>query len=304
MLSWKKMDLQNRDRRAWVFGLEVFLLLVLLQSCDLIRMKEESGGRKAVARVGETYLYQDELEGLVSNKASREDSVLRVSSYIDSWVRKQVLISEAMKNIDINEAEVERKVLEYRYSLIGYEYQNFYIKKNLNDSVSPDEIGAYYEEHRDNFILKQNIVRGTFIKVPKEAPRTGRIKELIFSQKPKDMEELRSYCLSFSSAYHLYDSSWIEFDKLTVGSPLAEIPNKIQFLKSNPYYETGDNQSLYFLKIDEYKISDNVSPLEFVKEDIKNIILNKRKVELAQKLEQEVYENAVTNKDFEVYSNN
>lgn len=280
--------------------------LLFMQGCDLIRMKkegsEDSEARKPVARVNNTYLYQDELAGLTSN-LSKEDSLSRVTAYINSWVRKQLLISEAMKNIDINEAEVERKVLEYRYSLIGYEYQNFYIRKSLNDSVSEDEVNAYYQEHNDNFILKQNIVRGTFIKVPKEAPRTKRIKELMFSQKEKDMEELRSYCLSFSSAYHVYDSSWIEFDKLAMNSPLAEIPNKIHFLKSNPYYETNDTQSLYFLKIDEYKISDNVSPLEFVKEDIKNIILNKRKVELAQKLEQEVYENAVKNKDFEVYSN-
>jgi len=287
----------------WVAGM-LFPVLLLSQSCDFIRMKKEkSESRKPVARVNNTYLYQDELIGLTNSKTSKEDSVSRMMAYVDSWIRKQVLINEAMKNIDINEAEVERKVLEYRYSLIGYEYQNFYIKKHLNDSVSSEDIEEYYKAHLDNFILKQNIVRGAFIKVPKEAPRTKNIKELMSSRKEKDIEELRSYCLSFSSAYHLYDSSWIEFDKLAVNSPLAEIPNKIQFLKSTPYYETGDNQSLYFLKIDEYKISDNVSPLEFVKEDIKNIILNKRKVELAQKLEQEVYENAVTKKDFEIYSN-
>ena len=124
----------------------------------------------------------------------------------------------------------------------------------------------------------------------------------MFSKKSKDKEELKSYCISFSAAYHLSDSSWIEFDKLVVNSPLAEIPNKIQFLKSYPYYETNDASYLYFLKIDAYKISDNVSPLEFVKEDIKNIIINKRKVELARKLEDEVYEKAAESKDFEVYN--
>jgi hypothetical protein len=94
---------------------------------------------------------------------------------------------------------------------------------------------------------------------------------------------------------------WIEFDKLVVNSPMAEIPNKIQFLKTNPYYETSDSEHLYFLKIDNYKISDNVSPLEFVKEDIRNILLNKRKVELARALEDEVYENAVQQKNFEIF---
>jgi hypothetical protein len=137
--------------------------------------------------------------------------------------------------------------------------------------------------------------------VAKDAPRTKRIKDLMFSAKEKEKHELKSYCLSFSAAYHIADSSWIEFDKLTVNSPLAEIPNKIQFLKTYPYYETSDQTFLYFLKVDGYKISDNVSPLEFVRQDIKNIILNKRKVELAKKLEDEVYENAAKRKDFEVF---
>lgn len=281
------------------------LLAVLASSCEFIRMKKDStpgAGRKAVARVNDVYLYQDELAGIVSDRVSKEDSALRVQTYIDSWIHKQLLISQAMKTIDINEAEVERKVLEYRYTLIGYEYQNYYINKNLNDSVSDADIQNYYNEHIDNFILKQNIVKGTFIVVPKGAPKTNHLKELIYSNKEKDINELRSFCLSFSTAYHIADSSWMEFDKLVVGSPLAEIPNKVQFLKSNPYYETSDAESLYFLKIDEYKISDNASPIEFVKEEIKNIILNKRKVELAKKLEDDVYENAAKRKDFEVYN--
>jgi len=281
------------------------IVAMLVVSCDLIRFKKDTApgaGRKAVARVNDVYLYQDELAGIVSDRVSKEDSAQRVQTYIDSWVRKQLLISQAMKTIDINEAEVERKVLEYRYTLIGYEYQNFYINKNLDNNVSDADIQKYYTEHIDNFILKQNIVKGTFIVVPKGAPRTNRIKELIYSNKEKDINELRSFCLSFSTAYHIADSSWMEFDKLVVGSPLAEIPNKVQFLKSNPYYETSDTESLYYLKVDEYKISDNASPLEFVKEEIKNIILNKRKVELAKKLEDDVYENAAKRKDFEVYN--
>jgi hypothetical protein len=279
---------------------------LLTGGCDLIRMKqgqdEQQRTRKPVARVKDTYLYQDELAGIANDNLSPEDSVMRVTTYINSWVRKQLLIGEALKTINIDEAEVERKVLDYRYSLIGYEYQNFYIKQNLNESISDAEIDEYYRSHVDNFILKQNIVRGSFIIVPKGAPRTNRIKELMFSSKEKDAAELKSYCLSFSSAYHLPDSLWMEFDKLVVGSPLAEIPNKVQFLKSNPYYETSDAESLYFLKIDEYKISDNVSPLEFVKGEIRNIILNKRKVQLAKKLEDDVYEDAAKRKDFEVFN--
>lgn len=279
------------------------LLVLLVVSCDLIQRKSgpDAAERKAVARVNNAYLYLDELEGMADDGVTKEDSATRIMAYVNSWVRKQLLIQEARKNIKIREAEVERKVLEYRYSLIAYEYQNFYIRQHLQDSVTEDEIQRYYKEHRDNFILKKNIVRASFIKVPKGTPRASRIKSLLYSKKPREQEELRAYCLSFSSAYHLSDSAWVEFDKLVVGSPMADIPNKIQFLRSNPYYETSDGDSQYFLKVEDFKISDSESPIDFVRNDIKNIILNKRKVELSRKLEDEVYENARKNKQFEVY---
>jgi hypothetical protein len=71
-------------------------------------------------------------------------------------------------------------------------------------------------------------------------------------------------------------------------------------LRANPYYETSDDSYLYYLKVEEYRISDNVSPLEFVKDDIRNIILNKRKVELAKRLEDDVYTQAQQQKEFEI----
>ncbi|MBL7857291.1 MAG: peptidyl-prolyl cis-trans isomerase [Cyclobacteriaceae bacterium] len=256
--------------------------------------------RQPVARANNTYLYRDELVGIVAPGTSAADSTSLTEGYINSWIRKQLLIQEASKKINIDEAAVERKMLDYRYSIIAYEYQTYYIKNNLDTAISNTEIEAYYKSNIDNFILKQNIVRATFIKVPNNAPRTQKIKEMIFSKREKDVKELKSYCLSFSAAYHISDSTWMVFDELIKNSPLAEIPNKIQFLRTNPYYETSDDSYLYFLKVLEYRISDNVSPLEFVKDDIKTIILNKRKVELAKQLEDEVFNHAVDRNDFEI----
>ena len=295
-MNWCRMNPRFYTGFAWL------VLTIMVAGCDLIKRKKVAPeGPKPVARVEDIFLYPNELVGITSLDMSKEDSSARINAYVNSWIRKQLLINEARKKININEAEVQRKVLDYQYSLIAYEYQNFYVKQLLVDSVSEAEIDAYYKTHHDNFILKKNIVRGTYIKVPKGAPRTGRIKDWIYSSKQKEKEELKSYCLSFSSAYRLADSTWIEFDKLAYSSPLADIPNKIQFLRMTPYYETTDNDYLYYLKVDEYKIEDNVSPIDFVRQDIKNIILNKRKVELARKLEDEVYDNAARNNNFEIF---
>jgi hypothetical protein len=299
---------QNNGMRGnrWPVMLIFVLMMAFFSSCDLIKMKvnsaEGDADRPAAARANGSYLYKDELVGIVAPGTPPQDSAQLIEAYIDSWIRKQLLIQEASRKIDINEAQVERKILDYRYSIIAYEYQTFYIKQHLDTAVSRDEIEKYYKANVDNFILKQNIVQGTFIKVPKNAPRTGKIKDLIFSTRESDENELKSYCLSFSVAYHISGSNWIAFDDLVKNSPLLEIPNKIQFLKSNPYFETSDENFLYFLRVRQYRILDNISPLEFVMDDIKNIILNKRKVELAKQLEDEVYKYALDQNEFEIYN--
>ncbi|MFM8913997.1 MAG: hypothetical protein ACKOE6_13950, partial [Flammeovirgaceae bacterium] len=69
-------------RRTWSYCLG---LLVLFNACDFIRMKGDQNGdetRKAVARVGDTFLYADELRGIASSEKSREDSTARVSAYV------------------------------------------------------------------------------------------------------------------------------------------------------------------------------------------------------------------------------
>jgi hypothetical protein len=289
--------------RHWSGNL--LLIIILLTGCDLIRMKDDvvsEEGVKPVARVHDQFLYPNDLEGIAVEGMSKEDSIGRVEGFINNWIRKQLLIHEAGEKIQFNEADLERKILDYRYSLMGYEYQSHYINENLDSEISQEEITAYYEENKDNFLLKQNIIRCKYVKLSANAPKPERVGRWIQSNKARDQEELNSYCLSFANAYHLNDSVWIEFDEIIKNSPLAEIPNKVQFLRNNRYTETSDANFKYYLKIEEYKMSDNVSPLEFVEDDIRNIILNKRKVELAERLEDEVYELAEKQNEFEIYN--
>lgn len=291
--------------RNWSGSLLVIVSLILLGGCDLIRMKDDpvtEEGESPIVRVHDQYLYPSDLEGITPEDMSEEDSVARVEGFINTWIRKQLLIHEAAEKIQFNEADLERKILDYRYSLMGYEYQSYYINENLDTDISEEEIATYYEENRDNFLLKQNIIRCKYVKLSRNAPKPERVSGWIQSNKPQDQEELNSYCLSFASTYHLNDSVWIEFDEVIKNSPLAEIPNKVQFLRNNRYNETSDDEYMYFLKIEEYKISDNISPLEFVDDEIRNIILNKRKVQLAEKLEDDVYEKAEQENDFEIFN--
>ena len=280
-------------------------MATLVGSCDFLKVKDEAEPiqdvREPIARVNDSYLYASEISGIVGANISSEDSANLMNAYMNNWIRKQLLIDEASAKIEFDEAEIQRKILDYRYSLVAYEYKSFYINQHLNKVVAEEEIQGYYDENHDNFPLKQNIIRGKFIRLPKDAPNSTKIRTLIYSSRESKMEELRTYCFSYALMYSLEDSVWINFDDIIKNTPLAEIPNKVDFLKRTKYTESSDENSKYYLRIVDYKKTDDIAPLEVVRDRIIDIIINKRKVELARNLEKEVYDKAVETNSFEIY---
>ena len=282
------------------------VMALAITGCDLFKIKEEPQSvdpqLTAVARVFESFLYPEDLEGLTSDAINSSDSADIADRYVRSWIKKQLLINKAAQEIDFDEAELSRKILDYRYALMVHEYKQLHIDQNLNTEVTDEEIQRYYDNHQDNFELKQNIIRGIFIKLPTEVPRISKVGKLIRSKKPADREELASYCYQFASFYSLEDTVWLNFDDIIKNTPLSSIPNQEQYLKYNKYVETSDQNSKYFLYINEYKITDQISPLEFVRDNIEEIIVNRRKIALANELESDIYTQALNEKEFEIYN--
>ncbi len=288
----------------------ILIILLIFSSCDIINFKENESGLtfndnmliRPIARAHDQFLYLNDLEGLIPSDISKADSSNLVRRYIKSWINKQLVISEASDKLNLDEAEIERKVLDYQYALMIHEYQKLYITDKLDQSVTMEEIESYYHENKENFQLRQNIIKCRFVRLANEAPKLNIFKRLFKSEDDKQLEELRSYCYQYATTFHL-DSTWVNFDEVIENTPMVTIDNKIQFLRQNTYYETDDDDYLYFLKITDYKISDEISPIDWVYDDIEKIIINKRKVKLAKELEEGIYERAVQNSDFEVFNN-
>ena len=296
--------------RTTTINLAVAVILVagISAGCDMFKIKENqteiASENPPVARVYNNYLYPEDLDGLTSEVINSSDSTDIVERYIQSWIKKQLLINQASSRIDFDEAEISRKILDYRYALMVHEFKQYYINQQLETEVSEEEIQAYYQENQDNFELKQNIIRGVFIKLPRQAPKINTVGKLIRSQKPQDKQDLASYCFQFATYYTLEDTVWLNFGELIQSTPLASIPNQEQYLKNNKYVETSDQNFEYFLYINEYKIADQISPLEFVRDNIVEIIVNKRKIALANQLETDIYSEAQDNNDFEIFRRN
>ena len=72
-------------------------------------------------------------------------------------------------------------------------------------------------------------------------------------------------------------------------------------IRYNKYVELRDNQYIYLLGIREFVPEGTVTPFEIVKNDIHNIILNKRKVKLISELETSIYADAQNREHFAIF---
>lgn len=280
------------------------LVVMSLTACDQIykpTADTEAEAAKPIARVQDIYLFADDIKGLVPANMSSRDSANIVNKYVDSWVKKQLTIARASTEIDFDEADIERKILDYRYALMIHEYEKYYINQNLNKEVADDEITKYYNEKFENFVLRQNIIRCLFAMVPLEAPQVNNFRQLIRSYPESNLEELQSYCYRFATKSSLETEMWLNFDEVITNTPLANIQDRVTFLKSNSFVETSDETHYYFIRILDYKISDQISPLEFIKDDIESILINKKKVELRKQLQDDIFKVAQQNNEFEIY---
>lgn len=290
------------DQENWIMRISIVLLMLSCLSCEFFKPKETKEV-PPIARANQKFLYPDDLFGLFPKNVAKTDSVKLAEKYVEDWIKKQLMISKSTQTIDVNQAEIERKVLDYRYALIVHAYVKGYIDKNINHEVSDEEIQQYYEEKSDNFLLKQNIIKCVFVQIPKTAPNIWRFRRDFKNYPEQNKEDVTSYLSQFASKSFLEDSVWVIFDDVTLGTPLEGVRDKVQFLERTKTSETSDESSIYFLKILAYKTSDEVSPLEFIKEDIKNIIINKRKIALKRELEEKIYDEAEQQNLFEVFRN-
>ncbi len=279
-----------------------FLLLtsILFSSCDYFQPKADEN-KVVIASVDNVNLYKESITGLIPTNTSPKDSVTFVQKFIDDWVKKQLMISQAKQAVDFNEAEIQQKVLEYQYALMVHTFEKQYIDLHIDTDVSPYEIKDYYDEKFENFVLRQNLAKCLYFKIPTSSPNIRRFRRYLKNY-PEDSLEVIDYSNQFAIRSYLDQNTWVKFDEVLLETPLKDINDKTNFLRTNSSIETSDEDYLYFLKIFEFKVIGEVAPIEFVEENIVDIIINKRKIELVKELEKNIYEEAKASNAFEIYT--
>ncbi|MBO7232260.1 MAG: hypothetical protein J6V16_03795 [Bacteroidales bacterium] len=266
-------------------GLVCILLMsipLFLQECQ--RNQSDSNRTPVVATAGHI-LYLDEIQAAMPLYLSKEDSIRAAEAFIDQWIKQNLLYEAAEKNLQ-ESSDIQKMVEDYRQALMVYEYQEQVLLEKLKTEVSDQDIADYYEANKQRFLSSRNLIKGIFIKVPVHSSNLKSIKNLYRKKDEASLEQLDLLCLQHAEIYENFSSDWMSFDDV-----MDHIPSEIdqsKLLKSKDFLEVEDEHYCYLLRIDEYLLSGNPEPLEFVSHRIKNIIINSHKTSFLHQLEDEM----------------
>ncbi|MGK0291599.1 MAG: hypothetical protein ACI86H_003068 [bacterium] len=274
----------------------LLILVVIFYSCNQNKTKDD----KPVAKVNDKILYLSTISDIIKDGTNKEDSLLIAENYTRQWIKKQLIISKAELNLTEEEKDVSKMVEDYRSSLIIHKYQQQLIEQKIDTLISQFEIENYYKDYSANFILIRNIVKALYIKVPIPVPNLKKIQKLYKSEKEDDWDELEDYCFQNATKFDNFSDRWIYAQELLNKLP-GNRSNEDRFLRRTKHYETSDSTHHYFIKIEEFELKNNLAPLPFVKEDIKKILLNKRKIQFIKNLEENIYRDAESKNKFKIY---
>jgi len=277
----------------------ILLLLVLVTSCDFFK---KSDSRISIARVNDAHLYFDDIKDLVSEGTTKEDSILLVQNFINRWATQQLLVDGALLNLSESKQETfDKLVIQYKYDLYTKAYLEALVKKNIDTAITNEETKVYYENNKEVFKLNEELIKFRYIHVDENLINLNDIEKKFKRFNAEDKKELDSISIQFKS-YSLNDSIWIKvsqvIDKISVINP----ENKKQLLKKSNFLQLKDSLGVYLMQINNVLLRNDTAPLEYVKPTIRQIVINKRKLELIRELEKDITKDAIENKQFEIYN--
>lgn len=279
------------------FTYQISILFVLLfTACTGNQINEN----KIVAQVGESKLYLKELSDIVPMGIDESDSTLIADDYIKKWIKQELLIQKANENLTLSQKDVSKELTEYRNSLIIYKYKNELMKQRMDTTVQKNQIEQYYSEHPDNFNLNTDIVKAIFVKIPNEVANPDLLKLLVENNSDEGIEELRDYCLQYAKGFDIFMDRWVDFEMIKRNLP-PELNNAEQLLTGKRQIEAKDSIYYYLVSIQDYRLRNQPAPLEYVEDNIKNLILNQRKITFLKDIEENIYKEGVRQNKFTIY---
>lgn len=254
-----------------------------------------------MVQVGNTFLYLEEMQQQLPYGLSGGDSIKFVQEFVQKWVEEQVLYEKAEHNVRGDES-IERMVNDYRRTLVMNNYERRLLQQKVSEELPEEELLQYYENNKQLFILEESVVKGVFIKVPLNSPGLKDLKKWYKDSSDEALEQMEGYAFRHAVIYEYFYEHWLPISELEgkVVINLAELSDNFDKQRD---IEAKDDEFCYLLHIEEYVAKGEVKPYDLARHEIVDLLANYRKVELMNKVKQDLYNESVEKGRIKYYYN-
>ncbi len=278
------------------FG-SIIMLLLVLSACKDKSSRESD----AVARVNDSYLYRKDLDKLVAPGTSKEDSVVIVQNYLNHWATQQLLLDVAEFNLsDQKKTEIQELVNQFKTDLMTAAYLERMVQQSVDTVVSDTDLRNFYQTNKDKFISNEVLVQLRYVNVLNENPKLPSIKKYFLSNKKQDFKKLEDLSLQMKS-YAFNDSVWVNLNQIYGKLPFITAENIKSYLADGLFYEIKDSESTYMVKVNKVLDKNSISPFDYIKPTLIQMLMNNRKMELIKKIQKDILDDANKNNQYEIY---
>ena len=280
----------------WLF---CCITALVITSCN--SLFKEAPKKEAIARVGGSYLYKEDITALLPSGLSGSDSIAFVVNYINNWASRALLLDKSKINLPEEKLkEYNRLVNNYKTDLYTRAYLEALVEQSSDTSITSLELQDFYNREKENFKLTEKLVQLRFVSLPLQFLDKDVVETKLKSFKEDDKAYLDSIAVQFKKV-HFNDSIWVSASRLTEEiSPLNSM-NERKYLKNSQFFELQDSIGVYLGKVNRVLNVNDTAPLSYVIPDIKQIIINRRRLSQIKKIETEVIDEAIKKNEFEIY---
>jgi len=267
-------------------------------SCDYLSLKQDH--KTPIAKVMDVTLFKEELEGVIPSEIKGKDSVLFVKSYVNSWIKQQLLLNKAALNLADDSEKFEYLVKKYREELYINSYKEAVVEQYLDTQVNESDIHEYYLKNSENFKLNEELIQFKFLFIRNDNVDKEELVDLFKTGKKEDVAQLLEKEFQLDS-YHLNDSIWVKYSDVVRGIPILKNIAKKELVKKSNFIKKEDSLGLYLISVKKVLVRNEIAPKSYIAPTVKNMILHQRKLLLLRNIEETLLEDASKKEQFEIY---
>ena len=274
---------------------EAFIVLITLFSihaCTFI--SDKSIEDKVVVSAFGKNLLLDSLCSRIPNDMSFEDSILLSERIVEGWVRENVLLAQAEKNIDEFSSEFEASIRSYRNALLVTQFEREFIASRVDTQVKDEEIEKFHSDYPELFQLKEHVLRAVFFEINTEEELLDSARLWLTKADSSSVPKLEQWSIERGAHFALdVDYWWFLSDLLeTVPMQVYRIEDQ---LRDRRLIEFTEGESRYLLRILEHRLKDLPSPISIARKRLVDLIIQERRRSILENLRDDLVSDAWAN---------